>query len=285
MYTPHLEDKSPSAHDERPDTEEQVPSVPIGQGRPCREQFKLVCKPDPRWKSFVLRDVLLPFRIFVYPIIFWAGLCVAGPANLLLLWNLTESSVLSAPPYNFSVSAVGFANFAFVAGGLFGLLTAGRLSDWLAHRSTIRNDGVRETEMRLPTMLPYSILSVIGMVVGGCAEKYSWPWPVLLVVGYGLTGVCVTSVPTIAIAYAVDSYKPIAGEIMVVATVLKNTCGFAMSYWVTSLGDSQGILTPVMVQLALTAGPVVFALPIWLWGKTLRRWTQNARVHQFEAEI
>jgi hypothetical protein len=278
------EDKgSTTSHTENP-IPQQI-SIPIGQGRPSKGQFSLVCKPDPRWKSFIVEDVVSPLQVFLFPIIFWAGLSVAGPANLLLLWNLTESSVLGAPPYNFSVSAVGFANFAFVVGGIFGFLTAGPLSDWFARWSTNRNGGIREAEMRLPVLLPYFVLTVVGVVVGGCSEKYLWPWPVLLVVGYGLTGVCVTSVPTIAIAYAVDCYKPIAGEIMVVATVLKNTCGFGMSYWVPSLTASKGNLAPVMVQLALTAGPILLGLPLWVWGKKIRWWTRNSKVHKFENEI
>ena len=74
---------------------------------------------------------------------------VAGPANLLLFFNLTESAVLSLPPYNFNPSQVGYANFAFAVGGLIGLVTAGPFSDWVAKKMTMRNNGVREAEMRL----------------------------------------------------------------------------------------------------------------------------------------
>lgn len=34
-----------------------------------------------------------------------------------------------------------------------GLVTAGPLSDWIAMRLTLRNGGIREPEMRLPTMV------------------------------------------------------------------------------------------------------------------------------------
>ncbi|KAB5513219.1 major facilitator superfamily domain-containing protein, partial [Coniochaeta sp. 2T2.1] len=112
---PELEEKASQTHkEEEPRAEQPVPELPIGKGRPSKSQFGLLCKPDPKWKSFIIRDIVTPLQVFLYPIIFWAGLCVGGPANTLLLWNLTESSVLSAPPYNFSVSAVGYANFAFL---------------------------------------------------------------------------------------------------------------------------------------------------------------------------
>ncbi len=138
--------------------------------------------------------------------------------------NLTESDLLSAPPYNFTTSEVGYANFGFVVGGFIGLITAGPFSDWVAKRASIRNNYIREAEGRLPALIPFSILTAIGIIIGGLGYDRLWSWPVILVVAYGTTGLAVTSVPTIAIAYAIDCYTPISGDIMVVATVLKNTC-------------------------------------------------------------
>ncbi|CAK7198343.1 hypothetical protein SEUCBS139899_001004 [Sporothrix eucalyptigena] len=258
------------------------PATVVGQGSPSKAQFSLICKPDPQWKSFVFKDIISTVQVFFYPIIFWAGTTVAGFANLLLFWNLTESSVLGGAPYNFSVAAVGYANFAFVIGGFVGLFAGGMVSDWIAHRATVRNNGIRQAEMRLPALLPFFVLGIVAVVVGGLAEQHLWAWPVLIVVGYGISGMCITAAPAIAIAYAVDCYKPIAGEIMLVATVIKNTCGFSMSYWVPQLTAADGALTPAMVQLALTAGPVLFAVPLWLWGHKLRWWTRNAKVHNLE---
>ncbi|KAL3449909.1 major facilitator superfamily domain-containing protein [Aspergillus insuetus] len=274
------EGRKPSIiHNEHSQLEVEIPKQNT-RGRPAKKAFRLLTTPDPRWRSFILKDIISCAQIMFFPIVFWAGLCLAGCANLLLLWNLTQSSVLSAPPFNFSVSNVGYSNFSFLVGSLFGLATAGPLSDWYAQRATRRNNGIREAEFRLPILLPYFVLTVIGIAIGGCAVKFLWPWPVLVIMGYCLTGLCVTSIPTIAIAYAVDSYKEIAGEIMVVGTVLKNTCGFGMSYWVVSLTKSSGgNLAPVMVQLALVAGPVIFTLPLWIWGKELRRLSRDSRVH------
>ena len=267
-----------------PAQEDAIRSL-VGQGSPAKHQFKLIQRPDPRWKSFLVRDIFSPLYVFLFPIIFWAGLNVAGPANLLLFWNLTESAVLSNPPYNWSPGAVGYSNFAFVIGGMLGLVTAGPFSDWVAKQMTKHNNGVREAEMRLPALIPYFITTIIGIVVGGLAYDRQWKWQLILVFGYGLTGLCVTTVPTIAIAYAVDCYKPIAGEIMVVATVLKNTCGFAMSYWVPPLAAREGLFAPAMVEFALTIGPMLLALPLYFFGKRLRKLTRNSGVHRYEAEI
>jgi hypothetical protein len=89
--------------------------------------------------------------------------------------------------------------------------------------------GIREAEMRLPALIPYVILTGISTIIRGIVYERFWDWEIICVIGYGLTGLSVTTIPTIAIAYAIDCYKPISGEIIVVATIVKNTCGFGMS--------------------------------------------------------
>ena len=69
---------------------------------------------------------------------------------------------------------------------------------------------------------------------------------------------------------------------MVCATILKNTCGFSMSYWVPSLAARKGLLTPGMVELALTAGPMLLSFPVYMYGKRLRRFTKDSSVHRME---
>lgn len=67
--------------------------------------------------------------------------------------------------------------------------------------------------MRLPALIPFFITTAIGNVIGGLGYQRQWSWPTMLVFGNGLTGLSVPTVPTIAVAYAVDCYKPMAGEI------------------------------------------------------------------------
>jgi MFS family permease len=89
---------------------------------------------------------------------------LAGPADLLLLFNLTESPLLSSPAYRFNPGQVGYTNFAFFVGGIIGVATAGPFSDWLARRSTKKNNGIREAEMRLPALIPFVCFFIISHV-------------------------------------------------------------------------------------------------------------------------
>jgi hypothetical protein len=257
-------------------------------GRPSRSQFMPFQAPDPRWKSFILRDTLTPIKCFFNPIILWAGLMVAGPADLLLFFNLTESPVLAAPPYLFTPDKVGYTNFAFAIGALVGLATAGPFSDWIAARGARKNGGVREAEMRLPALVPYMVITMLSAILGGLAYQRQWAWGHIVVWGYGFAGLSVTTVPTIAIAYAIDCYKPISGEIMVVATVCKNFIGFSYSYWVFDIAHTSkdGWLTPAMIIFACAVGPAVLAVPLYFGvGKRLRYWTRHSDVHRMEELI
>lgn len=260
------------------DAEAGTASV-AGRGRPSKQQWKLWQPINPDWRRTLVKDVLSPWLKFFNPIILWAGCTMYGSANVLLFFNLTQQ-MLGGPPWNFSPSAMGYANFAFVVGGLIGLSTAGPLCDWVAKVMTVRNNGIREAEFRLIALIPYIVIAAVGIVIGGLGLERGWSWPTILCVGYGATGITVTSIPTIAVAYAVDSYTAIAGDIMVVATVIKNTTGFGMSYWVFSLIERKGVFTCAMVQFATCIGPTVLALPLYFFGKRVRRWTRHSSYHK-----
>ncbi|KAH7125538.1 major facilitator superfamily domain-containing protein [Dendryphion nanum] len=260
----------------------------VGKGSPSRQQFMPFQKADPRWKQFIVRDTWTPIKVFFNPIIFWAGLMLAGPADLVLFFNMSESVVLGHAPYNLNPEQVGYTNFAFVIGAVLGLATAGPYSDWVAARATRKNNGIREAEMRLPALWIYMVVTILSIILGGVAYQHQWNWGHIIVWGYGLGGLSVTTVPTIAIAYAIDSYKPISGEIMVVATVCKNFIGFSYSYWIFDLAHTSkhGWITPAMIIFACCIVPALFAIPLYYGlGKKIRRWTRNSSLHQMEEII
>ncbi|KAF5016142.1 hypothetical protein F66182_12277, partial [Fusarium sp. NRRL 66182] len=46
----------------------------IGTGRPTMSQFKLIARPDARWKSLIFKDIIFSGKAFFFPIIIWAGI-------------------------------------------------------------------------------------------------------------------------------------------------------------------------------------------------------------------
>lgn len=253
----------------------------VSKGHPSRWQYSLWQKPHAAAKTTIVRDVVTPVWLLCFPIVAWACTVMGGAANTLLVMNQTESANFAAPPYNFNPGQVGYVNFAFAVGGAIGLLTAGPLSDWVAARATRKNHGIREPEMRLPALIPFALIQFLGVIVCGVGYQQKWPWEAIVVIGYGCIGVQVISLPTIAVAYAIDSYKPVSGEILVIATVVKNTFGFGQSFWVGNVT----LLQSVMVLFACSAAPCLLAIPMYVFGKQMRRWTRNSKVHKMEVEM
>lgn len=213
-----------------------------GAGKPSLAQFSLSQPINRKALRYVVRHCVTPVQLFFFPIIFWASMSMGAAANALLAVNLLQSQALAAPPYNFDSAQVGNANFALVVGGIVGLSLAGPWSDWVSARATRRNNGIREPEMRLIALIPFIAAALVGLTVSffcpnigkggadtlkafGVGIQNQWPWPAVVVVGFGLVGLQVVAIPTITITYAIDCYKPVTGEIMVIATVCKNTFG------------------------------------------------------------
>ena len=250
-----------------------------GRGKPTISQWWLAQKPFPGAVSAVPRDIVLPIYLVSFPIIFWAAIVTGAAANTLLAMNLTQSPVFMAPPFLFTPGDVGFVNFAMFVGGLIGLATAGPVSDWFVKRMTVRNNHLREPEMRMLCIIPYFVVAVLGTIIIGVGYQRGWAWEAIVIFGYTCVGIQVVSLPTIAVAYAVDCYKPISGEILVLCTVMKNTFGFGMAWWIPEITPMQA----VMALLACNIAACLCGVPVYLYGKRLRRFTRASKVHQMEA--
>ncbi|OBT81140.1 hypothetical protein VE02_10348 [Pseudogymnoascus sp. 03VT05] len=279
-----MEEKEQSSQIEATTTSNEIVLADqyLGRGKPNRSQFNPFQPIDHQAAKAIFRHVLTPVQIFFFPIVLWAAMSMGAAANALLAVNLTQSQGLSAPPYNWSPGSVGFANLALVGGGVIGLAIAGPWSDWVIMRATKKNNGIREPEMRLAAMYPFIAAALIGLVIIGVGYDRHWPWQVIVVLGFGLVGVQVVSIPTIAITYAIDCYKPIAGQIMAISTVCKNTFGFGMTYYYNDWVVTAGFTPPLMMIMALTVGfSLVGTILFPYFGKSMRRWTRASKVHSF----
>ena len=154
----------------------------LGKGKPSKRQFNFFQKNPHPFRSIFL-DLWIPWKLFAFPIVEFASFVVSWSASSFLTLNLTQSEVFAAPPYNFSSQSIGFMNFAILIGAIIGLVTAGPLSDWVSMRATKKNKGIREPEMRLPTMIPYVIIMIIGNFVVAFGYQHQWDWKVRVLDG------------------------------------------------------------------------------------------------------
>jgi MFS family permease len=211
----------------------------LGSGRPSKKQWLLFSPNAHPLKSIAL-DLWIPWKLFAFPIVEFASFVVSWSCSSFLTLNLTQSQAFAAPPYNLSSQTIGFFNFAILVGALMGLATAGPLSDWISMRATIKNNGIREPEMRLPAMIPYVIIMYLGNIIVCVGYERHWPWQAIVIIGFTCAGIQVAALPAIVSTYAVDSYKPVAGSLFVSITVNKNVWGYGFSKFITPWATDDG---------------------------------------------
>lgn len=169
----------PTAHDNGRGSEssQEFQDMHLGKGKPNRHQWQGFQISSHPFRT-LLQAFYLPWKLLTFPIVVFASFIVSFSASCYLMITFVQSQALGAPPYNFSPQSVGFMNFASLVGALIGLLTAGRLSDWISAKLTERNRGIREPEMRLVTMIPYVLIMLLGNFIVGFGLQSGWDWRV-----------------------------------------------------------------------------------------------------------
>jgi hypothetical protein len=88
------------------------------------------------------RTLLRPFVMILSPIVMWATLLFTVCISWLVLISITLSQIFSAPPYNFSVSAVGATNVSSFVASVLATFVAGAIIDGVAKYMSKRNHGI-----------------------------------------------------------------------------------------------------------------------------------------------
>jgi hypothetical protein len=79
-----------------------------------------------------------------------------------------------------------------------------------------------------------------------------------------------------AMTYSIDSFRPVAGELLVTVTINKNLWGYGVSKFITSWILANGFIVPIMTNNGLTLLWIIGGGGLlWFFGKSVRRWTKN----------
>lgn len=89
------------------------------------------------WRTFIR-----PFVMIASPVVMWATLLFTICISWLVLISITLSQIFSAPPYNFSVSAVGATNMSSFVASVLATLIAGPIIDGVAKLMSKHNNGI-----------------------------------------------------------------------------------------------------------------------------------------------
>ncbi|PSK33644.1 hypothetical protein B9Z65_7531 [Elsinoe australis] len=242
----------------------------LGKGTPSKQQWKLWSVSNNSGK-LILLNLWIPWKLFAFPIVEFAAFVVSWSCSSFLTLNLTQSQAFAAPPYNISPGNIAI-----------GLASAGPFSDWVSKRLTLRNKGIREPEMRLVAMIPYVLIMFIGNIIVSVGYDRKWHWAVIVCLGYTAAGIQVAALPAMVSTYAIDSYKPVAGSVMVAITVNKNVWGYGYSEFLNVWAAESGFIPPIMTNASLILFFCLLGIPFYYFGKTFRRWSKNSNVHKME---
>lgn len=82
-----------------------------------------------------------PFSMLASPAVIWSTILFTTCISWLVGISITLSQIFSAPPYNFSVTAVGLTNLSAFVASLLGTAVAGPLIDGLVRKMSKMNKG------------------------------------------------------------------------------------------------------------------------------------------------
>jgi len=155
---------------------ENVPEVPPKMS--WRESLSIFSA--PRTDESVLLIFFRPVAMLVIAPVAWATLVLGVNVGFMVVMSTSVASSFSTV-YNFQTWQVGLVWLSNIVGSLLAIPFAGTLSDYIANMFTRRNNGIREPEMRLPTMVIGMILMPTSILMYGLGLNYQLHYMVPIV--------------------------------------------------------------------------------------------------------
>jgi MFS family permease len=202
-----------------------------------------------------------------------------------------SSRTFTKPPYNWQLGDLGLLSTAGFIGSVLAFYLGGRLIDIISTRSTARHGGVRKPEYRLPAILIPGVIGPAGILIFGLciAHKTHWIGPA---VGNGMQAFGVAAISNVAVTYSLDSYKPVCilanlprtylltvnqvtGEALVIIFVIRNTIGMLVSLYAADWIERQGPAAVFGEMTAIQVVSILFAIPLFIWGDSVRAFTSS----------
>lgn len=154
-------------------------------------------------------------------------------------------------------------------GSLFATAFCGRIVDKIVSRSTQRNNGVREPEMRLFVLVVAAVITAVGSIITALCLQYRvhYMGPI---VGFGILTVSNQIGVNMGMSYPLDCYPKSSPEVMVSVTFLRSVVTWAWSWfindWLTACGPLVVFLSLGAIQIAILLSCLIFGK----YGKTIR---------------
>jgi hypothetical protein len=209
-----------------------------------------------------------------FPVLSSASHDLQSRSGVNIAIGTTYGNIITHAPYHWSDSSASYVNAGQIVVAFIALPLLGNGSDYVIKWRARRNGGVHEPENRLLLLGIPVLIGVIAAVLYGQAgqhpENYHWFVIVFANAGYYFAFV---GANIAAVTYLLDSYPARAGPVLVVITAFRGFVSFGTSYGVAKFIDTAGYDGSFGTYGGLTALFGLLGIPIFLYGKNIRKFT------------
>ncbi|OIW22554.1 MFS general substrate transporter [Coniochaeta ligniaria NRRL 30616] len=179
------------------------------------------------------------------------------------------SQIFTAPPYNFSTSAVGLTVLSPVVANVIGNFIPGPVADWLVTFMARKNGGVYEPEFRNILSIPALITGIIGYWGFGLAihARLHWFVPVFF---FGVAAFSGSILSLISNTYLLDCHRKYAQDAYAAVTLIKAVMTFAIAFFVNDWLAKSGPIQVFFVIGTIHIIGCIYGLVLYVWGKRIR---------------
>jgi hypothetical protein len=168
---------------------------------------------------------------------------------------------------------------------LVALPILGHGSDKLIQWFAKRRNGMHEPEIRLLPLISPIIVGVFTAVIygQGASNPYQYHWFVYVwaVAAYYF---CFVGANIVAITYLLDSYPQRASSVLIIICAFRGIISFGVSYGIEPFIESRGYSGAFGIFGALTGALGLLGIPVYIWGKNIRRITGRYAVDKEKDE-
>ncbi|BFZ54691.1 hypothetical protein PYCC9005_001728 [Savitreella phatthalungensis] len=233
--------------------------------------------------NLLLRPLYL---FFVHPAVFLGAALQAMPVGTTILPATIIAALFAVPPYSLTIQKISYLYAGPTVAAIIAFPLAGLSSDWFSKFIAKRfRSGIHEAETRLFVVLGMAICTAIGLFGFGRQIRHDTAEyrhtlhlqsavPSAILFGFIVCAVVFANVATGA--YFADAYPAIALDAYVSGLIVKNLVGYALTRqgfpWI--LRD--GIVKTLDVLGGIQLGLCALAIPLWIFGKQIRRATYRS---------
>ncbi|KAK5663370.1 hypothetical protein OQA88_3798 [Cercophora sp. LCS_1] len=255
------------------------PSTPVPAKKTYLQSLAIFSK-SLTDESF-LKLVIRPIGLICLPPVLWAALVQAVTIGFLVAIS-SNIDLAFHDTYGFESWQVGLCFVAAIVGSFFGIPAGGHLADIVADFFTKRNGGVRDPEMRLPTMLPSLITMPLSLILYGVGIEHKLHW-ICPTIGLALLNFSIVQSTNVCLVYVIDAYRPVAGEITLAVMGFKSLFGFLLSFYTNTWVAQSGYQNAFGAMAGISALVIALQIPLFFWGKKIRyvtwKWKVISYIH------